>query len=113
MKLSRMRRRPDCAPAALARRAAVVALVAAALLAAAPPAVAATDQPPAAAAYSPDHDLMFAQPFIDVDEWRDAPVRHRYVHGGFKGTAMRFSFYFPDEKLYRGALLPICDTRSR
>jgi hypothetical protein len=23
---------------------------------------------------------------VDVDEWRDAPVRHRYVHGGFSGA---------------------------
>jgi hypothetical protein len=25
---------------------------------------------------------MYSDPFIDIDEWRDAPVRHRYVHGG-------------------------------
>lgn len=31
-------------------------------------------------------DPLFTQPYIDIDEWRDAPVRHRYVHGGFKGT---------------------------
>ncbi|WP_405182140.1 hypothetical protein [Nocardia sp. NBC_01377] len=33
----------------------------------------------------------FERPFIDIDEWRDEPVRHRYVHGGFEGTAARFS----------------------
>ena len=43
-----------------------------------------------------------AQPFIDVDEWRDAPRRHRYVHGGFTGTHTLFSFYFPPAELYRG-----------
>jgi hypothetical protein len=45
---------------------------------------------------------MFAEPYIDIDEWRDAPVRHRYVHGGFKGTETRFSFYFPDKSRYQG-----------
>jgi hypothetical protein len=47
-------------------------------------------------------DAMFAQPYIDIDEWRDAPVRHRYVHGGFKGTDTRFSFYFPPKAQYQG-----------
>ena len=28
-------------------------------------------------------DPRFGAPFIDVDEWRDQPVRHRYVHGCF------------------------------
>src|SRR5262245_23992699 len=40
-------------------------------------------------------------PFIDMDEWRETPRRHRYVHGGFEGTHTRFSFYFPPEELYR------------
>jgi hypothetical protein len=40
--------------------------------------------------------------FIDVDEWRDEPRRHRYVHGGFEGTDTRFSIYFPEPEHYRG-----------
>ena len=60
---------------------------------------AATPQPPL---YSPNGDPTFAQPYIDIDEWRDAPVRHRYVHGGFKGNDTRFSFYFPPKEQYRG-----------
>ena len=36
-------------------------------------------------------DSLFAKPYIDVDEWRNEPVRHRYVHGGFEGTETRFS----------------------
>ena len=32
----------------------------------------------------------------------DAPVRHRYVHGGFKGTDTRFSFYLPPKEQYQG-----------
>jgi hypothetical protein len=47
-------------------------------------------------------DPLFTQPYIDKDEWRDAPVRHRYVHGGFKGTETRFSFYFPPKDQYKG-----------
>ena len=38
-------------------------------------------------------DPEFDAPYIDVNEWRDAPVRHRYVHGGFENTETRFSFY--------------------
>src|SRR3954466_3015777 len=42
------------------------------------------------------------KPYVDLDEWRDEPVRHRYVHGGFEGTDLRFSIYFPPEELYEG-----------
>ncbi len=45
---------------------------------------------------------MYDEPFTDVDEWRDAPVRHRYVHGGFKGTELLFSCYFPPREQYEG-----------
>lgn len=47
-------------------------------------------------------DPLFRQPHVDVDEWRDKPVRHRYVHGGFEGTEARFSFYFPVKEQYQG-----------
>lgn len=47
-------------------------------------------------------DSLFKQPFVDLDEWRDKPIRHRYVHGGFKGTETRFSFYFPPKEQYQG-----------
>jgi hypothetical protein len=40
-------------------------------------------------------ESYFARPFVEVDEWRDDPVRHRYVHGGFDGTETQFSLYFP------------------
>jgi len=45
---------------------------------------------------------MFTEPYVDVDEWRDRPVRHRYVHGGFAGTETRFSIYLPPADLYQG-----------
>ena len=47
-------------------------------------------------------DTIFKEPYVDIDEWRNSPVRHRYVHGGFKGTDTRFSFYFPAKEKYQG-----------
>ncbi len=47
-------------------------------------------------------DPVFNEPFVDVDEWRDTPVRHRYVHGGFRDTDCRFSGYFPNPRQYQG-----------
>jgi hypothetical protein len=47
-------------------------------------------------------DTAFKEPYVDVDEWRDKPVRHRYVHGGFKSNGTRFSFYFPPKEQYEG-----------
>jgi hypothetical protein len=52
-------------------------------------------------AYVPTDDY-FGAPFVDVDEPRDAPHPHRYVHGGFAGTETRFSFYFPPRERYEG-----------
>jgi hypothetical protein len=46
--------------------------------------------------------LPYNDPFIDVDEWRNEPVRHRYVHGGFKNTELLFSMYFPPNEQYQG-----------
>src|SRR5438270_1981952 len=47
-------------------------------------------------------DPLFNEPYVDVDEWRNEPVRHRYVHGGFKGTDARFVFCFPEKAKYLG-----------
>ncbi|AEI46903.1 hypothetical protein [Runella slithyformis] len=47
-------------------------------------------------------DTLFNNPYIDIDEWRDKPIRHHYIHGGFRGTETRFSFYFPEKKAYKG-----------
>src|SRR5712691_1061695 len=63
-------------------------------------------------------DPHFNQPYIDVEEWRDAPTdvpnvlgdttqrqgtppikaRHLYVHGDFKGTDAKFAFYCPPKE---------------
>ncbi len=51
-------------------------------------------------AESPDE--MFNEPYVDIDEWRGLPVRHRYVHGGFAETETRFSVYLPPAESYEG-----------
>ena len=33
--------------------------------------------------YNPEEDNSFKEPYTDTEEWRDLPVRHFYVHGGF------------------------------
>jgi hypothetical protein len=48
------------------------------------------------------NDPLFNEPYVDVNEWRNEPVRHRYVHGGFKDTDARFSLYFPPKEQYEG-----------
>ena len=53
---------------------------------------------------SESNQLTFGEAFVDVDEWRDSPRPHRYVHGGFEGTHTRFSFYLPPDELYEGRM---------
>ncbi|MEX1007010.1 MAG: hypothetical protein WD271_04100 [Acidimicrobiia bacterium] len=50
-------------------------------------------------------DSYFARPFVELDEWRDEPVRHRHVHGGFENTETEFSFSFPPAEEYEGRFL--------
>lgn len=57
--------------------------------------------------YIPQEDPYYANPYIDVEEWRNTPVRHYYVHGGFQGTEIqgqeaKFCFYFPEKEIYEG-----------
>jgi hypothetical protein len=47
-------------------------------------------------------DPAFGAPFVDIDEQRQYPRPHRFVHGGFEGTQTLFSFYFPDSGNYDG-----------
>lgn len=60
------------------------------------------------------NDALFDRPFVDEDEWRDDPVRHRFVHGGFEGTDARFAIYFPTPERYQGRffqpLMPVSGT---
>ena len=55
-----------------------------------------------APAVSASEDPLFREAYIDIDEWRETPVRHRYVHGGLKGTETHFSFYLPERADYQG-----------
>ncbi|MCP5401433.1 MAG: hypothetical protein H6917_03480 [Novosphingobium sp.] len=65
---------------------------------------------------NPAVDPLFAAPYVDVDEWRDTPVRHRYVHGGFRGTDTRFSVYLPPSGQYEGRffqyITPVPDSEN-
>jgi hypothetical protein len=56
--------------------------------------------PPVGPVTADSVDPQFNQPYIEVNELRNEPVPHRYVHGGFKGTDARFSFYFPPKDRY-------------
>lgn len=59
---------------------------------------------------------LFQQPYIDQDEWRQLPVKHRYVHGGFTGTDTKFSFYLPPKEQYQGRffqyITPVPDSET-
>ncbi|MCR2783545.1 MULTISPECIES: hypothetical protein [unclassified Microbacterium] len=49
-----------------------------------------------------DVDDAFGRAWVDIDEQRESPVAHRYVHGGFDSSDTRFSFYFPSPNAYEG-----------
>lgn len=51
--------------------------------------------------YNPKNDPTYSKPFIDKEEWRELPVRHKYIHGGFQGTPVKFTFYFPEKEAYK------------
>jgi hypothetical protein len=50
-------------------------------------------------------DSHFGQPYVDLDEWREAPHPHRHVHGGFADCDTRFTFYFPRAEEWQGRLI--------
>jgi hypothetical protein len=47
-------------------------------------------------------DPKYDRPYVDVNERRDEPVPHRYVHGGFVESDAQFSLYFPPTEMYQG-----------
>ncbi|CZQ96466.1 hypothetical protein [Trichococcus ilyis] len=51
--------------------------------------------------YLPKNDRNYSNPYIDKEEWREAPIRHKYIHGGFHGTTVKFALYFPDKETYK------------
>lgn len=53
--------------------------------------------------YDPARDEQFQKPYIDIEERReDIAPGCTYVHGGFEGTDLRFSFYYPEKDAYQG-----------
>ncbi len=58
--------------------------------------------------YDAKKDPQFQKGYIDIDEERvrkledGREIPYRYMHGGFEGTAVRFSFCFPEKKAYEG-----------
>ena len=47
-------------------------------------------------------DPAFSRPYIDVEERRETPLKHTYVHGGFEGTRLKFAFFFPEKEAFQG-----------
>ncbi len=47
----------------------------------------------------------FGPAIIDTDEWRDKPIRHRFVHGSFEGTYTNFILCFPEIENYDGRFI--------
>ena len=91
----------------LDRREALTLAAAAGLASIAPDIAAAS----AALAAAPIDDF-FGPPFVDIDEHRTEPFPHRYVHGGFKDTDTRFSFYFPPKEQYGGRFFQMLEGGS-
>lgn len=53
--------------------------------------------------YDPSRDPAMQKPYVDIREWRErSGIRFTYVHGGFEGLDLRFSFYFPEKDQYEG-----------
>lgn len=58
--------------------------------------------------YDAKKDPQFRQGFIDIDEMRTRKLEdgrelpYRYMHGGFEGTDVKFSFCFPEKEAYEG-----------
>lgn len=58
--------------------------------------------------YDAKKDAQFRKGYIDIDEMRvrkldnGREIPYRYMHGGFEGTAVRFSFCYPPKENYEG-----------
>jgi hypothetical protein len=47
----------------------------------------------------------FGPAVIDIDEWRDKPIGHRFIHGSFDNTHTRFILCFPKANNYGGRFI--------
>lgn len=58
--------------------------------------------------YDAREDEQFGRGYIDIDEMRKRKlddgreIPFRYMHGGFEGTPVKFSFCFPEKESYEG-----------
>lgn len=52
--------------------------------------------------YHPNSDPMFSKPYVDIEELREKPAPHWYIHGGFEGTDLKFAYYMPTKESYGG-----------
>lgn len=50
--------------------------------------------------YRPEQDKQFTKPYIDKEEHSEKG--YLYIHGGFEGTMLKFSFFFPKKENYQG-----------
>lgn len=68
--------------------------------------------------YVPEEDPCFSRPYVDVEEWREKPVRHYFVHGGFLGTEeggtqVKFCLYFRKRKSMKDVFFNMFRLRRR
>ncbi len=52
--------------------------------------------------YHAEDDKTFSAPYIDEEVWKEAEVPYYYVHGGFEGTYLKFSYFYPEKESYEG-----------
>lgn len=56
--------------------------------------------------YDAKNDIQFSKGYIDIDETKirklenGVDIKYRYIHGGFEGTSVRFSFCYPEKEVY-------------
>jgi hypothetical protein len=56
--------------------------------------------------YDAKNDPQFSKGYIDIDEIKirklenGSEIKYRYIHGGFEGTSVRFSFCYPEKEMY-------------
>ena len=53
--------------------------------------------------YDPAADAVFSRPYIDLEQWREQPIHHLYMHGGFEGTILSFPCIFRKKLSMNGA----------
>lgn len=58
--------------------------------------------------YDAKKDKDYQNPFHDKEEWRERilpdgkKIPFLYIHGGFEGTDVKFTFCYPEKKAYKG-----------